>query len=336
MSDYKALKGIAVKSISGDPTSLQGQVWYDSAANAFQLYKSVGAWTTGGTTNFNATTAMSAGTQTAGLLAGGYNAVPGDAVTIDNCDEYNGVDWTAGGTMASAKQGPSGAGTQTAAFSAGGKTGAYGSTEVANDHEEYNGVDWTEAGNINTARYFGGAAGTQTAGIFMSGHDITPTKKDESEEYNGSAWSEGEDLNTARINQDYGAGTQTAALLAGGQPPGGTPAGVINEEYDGTSWTETGDLNNFRYQAPQFGTQTSSLVCMGGPFSAYKNIVEEWNGVSWATAATLSIGKTQGSALGASTAAGLATTGNISGSNYGTQTTEEWTGAVAATELTST
>ena len=166
MSDYKALKGIAVKSISGDPTSLTGQVWYDSAANAFQCYRSVGAWAAGGTTNFLTTSAGSCGSQTAGLLTGGYD----ETSNLDKTDEYNGVDWTAGGTLNEVKQGPGVSGTQTAAFCAGGKSGPYPSGSVTVNSEEYNGVDWTEGNNLQTSRMMVARAGTQTAGLVMAGY----------------------------------------------------------------------------------------------------------------------------------------------------------------------
>jgi hypothetical protein len=53
------------------------------------------------------------------------------------------------------------------------------------------------------------------------------------EEYDGSSWTAGGNLGTARQGL-AGAGTQTAGLAFGGNPP---PAPVFNaatEEYDGT------------------------------------------------------------------------------------------------------
>jgi len=246
--------------VSSDPASpTLGDVWYNTGSNTLKVRSSAGAWTTGGTTNFASTMGSSCGTQTAGLLAGGYvNAPP--VINIATCDEYNGVDWTAGGTLTTARQGPGIGGTQTAAFCAGGRSGPYPSGSVIGLSEEYNGVDWTEGDDLTTVRKETGAAGTQTAGIIVGGN--APPFLDVVEEYDGSSWSEVADLNTARANMDYGCGTQTAALVSGGQPPAGLPAATVNEEYNGTAWSEVGDLSNFRMRSPQFGTQTASLIWM--------------------------------------------------------------------------
>jgi hypothetical protein len=56
-----------------------------------------------------------------------------------------------------------------------------------------------------------------------------------------SSWATGNNLNTARASV-AGAGTQTAGLAFGGQPPTGA-----TEEYDGNSWTTSpGSLNTAR------------------------------------------------------------------------------------------
>ena len=83
MSDYKTLKGIQINVVDSDPSNLfQGQIWYNSSSETLKVRNlGAGAWTTGGTTNFATTTAGSAGTQTAGLITGGYNASAG-AVNI--------------------------------------------------------------------------------------------------------------------------------------------------------------------------------------------------------------------------------------------------------------
>ena len=89
------------------------------------------------------------------------------------------------------------------------------------------------------------------------------------------AWSTGGSLNTARDQVFGGAGTQTAALLAGGSPP---PAGAtVTESYDGTSWTEVNDLNTARTGFAVSGGQPAALVMGGSPNTAK---TEEWNGSS--------------------------------------------------------
>ena len=89
-------------------------------------------------------------------------------------------------------------------------------------------------------------------------------------------WATGGTMNTAR-NSLGGAGTQTAALGFGGQPPN-TGA---TESYNGTSWTEVNDLSA-RNGVGSTGTQTSAIA-FGGEGSAPnpKNLTELWNGSNW-------------------------------------------------------
>jgi len=129
------------------------------------------------------------------------------------------------------------------------------------------------------------------------------------------------------------AGTSgSAALCAGGLISPNTGTAVV-EVYDGSSWTEEADLSTGRNQHPQFGTQTASVVCGGGPFGAYLTTVEEWNGASWSTGTSLSTGRTQASGFGISTA-GMCATGTTTGSNYGITTCEEWAKAVSTQTVT--
>jgi hypothetical protein len=72
------------------------------------------------------------------------------------------------------------------------------------------------------------------------------------------AWATGGNLTTGR-SLFSGAGTQTAALVMGGDPR--APAGTTSEEYDGTSWTAGGNLGRARNAGA--GTQTAALT-MGG------------------------------------------------------------------------
>jgi hypothetical protein len=68
------------------------------------------------------------------------------------------------------------------------------------------------------------------------------------EEYNGASWTSvnSTGLNTARVYFQEVAGTQTAALGAGGYtyPPATNSAAT--EEYDGSTWTSGNPLNTAR------------------------------------------------------------------------------------------
>ena len=310
MSDYKAIKGIGLKSIAGDPTGLTGHVWYDSDANAFQVFKTVGAWATGGTLNTVRCMMATQGSQTAGLLSGGNTPS-----NVANSEEYNGVDWTEGNDMQSARAnicGAGGAATQTAGLAAG------GGPPVSTNTEEYDGTTWAETADLGTGAYGKGMCGTQTAGLCWSGYTAPLTVN--SEEYNGTGWTEGNNLNEGK-GYAIGTGTQTAGLCTGG----GT---VEVEAYDGTTWSEVAEISTAREKAAGFGVQTSTIVAGDAPTAT---IVEEYNGTSWSSQTAISTGRTENSGAG-TTAAGIICGGNSP--TYSTLT-EEWTDGPATLTVTS-
>ena len=112
------------------------------------------------------------------------------------------------------------------------------------------------------------------------------------EEYNGSGWSAGGALNTAR-RWHYGAGSQTAALCAGGQDgsTGATPVTANSEEYNGTAWTEGNNLGTGRYNGGSGGTQTAAFATGGSPAPSYTNATEEYDGSSWTAGGNLPVSK---------------------------------------------
>jgi hypothetical protein len=179
------------------------------------------------------------GTLTAGLIMGGSTAQPYGANVVNTAFEYNGTSWTATpGNMPEAKgQGMSG-GTQTAAYYCGGRTppNSY-TTKTA----EYDGSSFSEGGDIisigGPPSGGQGATGTQTAGLATGG---TPTTTNT---YNGTSWITAANFNTGR-NRGFSGGTATAALLAGGGEPGGSP-GYGNETEEFTGATETANIETF-------------------------------------------------------------------------------------------
>ena len=79
MTDFKSLKSIPVKTISGDrpgafPSSFEGQLYYDSdGVGIFKFIGKVaaGSWASGGNLNTGRRQGSSAGTQLAALTIGG-------------------------------------------------------------------------------------------------------------------------------------------------------------------------------------------------------------------------------------------------------------------------
>ena len=96
----------------------------------------------------------------------------------------------------------------------------------------------------------------------------------------GGAWSAGGALNSGKGEMGSAlAGTQTAAMIFGGDAPG---AGYLDltEQYDGTSWTEVNDLVRGRSLVGGLGINTAAM-CVSGNYPTDTNYDEMWDGTSW-------------------------------------------------------
>ena len=189
---------------------------------------------------------------------------------------------------------------------------------------------------LNTARdaLQIGSVGTQTAGIAFGGRTSPPESfKNETEEYNGSGWSESGNLNDARYS-GAGFGTQTAAVMAGGNRPGSSPDGRSDvEEYDGSSWTNATDIPAGRYGAMGAGTLTAGIVAGGAtgtyPFTAQSTSFE-YDGTNWTSSGTMNKGRWIGASCGPQTAA-LFFGGSDTTSSPNTTNTESYNGTAFTT-----
>ena len=95
MATYEEIYGKRVEVLDADPTltsAYEGQVWYNSTTGALKSVVSFGAWRAGAVRS-NVTTGGTSGTQTAGLVAHGYDYGPPDQST-NLSEEYNGYAWT--------------------------------------------------------------------------------------------------------------------------------------------------------------------------------------------------------------------------------------------------
>ena len=140
---------------------------------------------------------------------------------------------------------------------------------------------WATSGTMNNGRINGGSTGTQTAGLFFTGHNPpAPGNSNATESYDGSTWTTvPATVGTARYVIAY-AGTQTAALAAGGYST--TDVSSV-EEYDGSTWTTATSLPSVRRYPGGAGTQTAAVVIGGlsGPNYPGINNTEEYDGSTW-------------------------------------------------------
>ena len=277
-----------------------------------------GAWASGGNLNTGRFDLSSAGTQTAGLAAGG--ATPGPSNT-GTTEEYNGTTWSEQNDLNTARRVVQGAGTQTAALCMMG----YVSSNVANT-EEYDGTSWTAANNASTARRGGAGFGLQTAAAYAGGYSTTTVAT--TEHYDGTNWSSGGNLNSAQ-SSSAAVGTLTAGLQFGGSPDLDT-----TEEYDGSSWSNGGNMGTGRYNLMGNGSQTDALAAGGAvaPASA-QTLAENYNGTSWSNFPSLGTAQYRGTGPGAAPAS----LGIIFGGVSDNDATQEFTGTtetVASKTLT--
>lgn len=224
------------------------------------------------------------GTTSHGITFGGASPA---GTGLTQTEEWDGTSWTiSSATLAAGKWKLGGAGTASAGLKFAGGPPPSGQTAT----EHYNsalttvgaGV-WAAGGNLSTAR--GGTStsyGTQTASL-MTGGERTPggTIENAVEEYGGTSWTSGTALPTATTKMG-GGGTQTAAIMMGGNTPGDVRT-AANLDYDGSSWTANPNMPQVSGATRGFGTQTAA-ICIGGnqnPGNTYHKKTMEWNGSAW-------------------------------------------------------
>jgi hypothetical protein len=284
MAKYSDIKGFTVQTLSTDTIASQfvGGAWASSNNLNTARYRGVGT-----------------GTQTAGLVAGGYSSI------VDT-EQYNGSSWTEVNNLNTGRdQGGNNVGTYSATLFMSGESGG---SSLKTEVEQWDGSSWTEIADVNTARRNTMGAGTTTAAIMAGG--LTSTFAANTESWNGSSWTEVNDMNTARVYLASLGTTSTAAIAAAGAVSGATSALV--EQWNGSAWTEIADVNTSAEGRSGSGSYTEGIVFAGDTPPGKKANTEHWNGSTWtevadlATARGYSGGQTGGSTAGAAAAAFLA------------------------------
>jgi len=279
------------------------------------------AWAAGGNVNTARNYLAGMGTQTAGLIAGGY-----DGADVNNSEEYNGTSWTEGNNINTTRSNWSGGGTQTAGWGCGG----YITPGVTADTELYDGTSWSETGNLNTAVYNGATFGIQTAGVVAGGGKATPslgTRTNRTEHFNGSAWTNvpGTLSSVTRLNTGFG--TQTAGVSVGGTTGSGVTTTV--NEYNGSAWTNVTGIPVATFQGGAAGTQTDGLY-FGGAQPTQTATTLGYDGTSWSTRPSMGTARGYG---GPANAGSSTSTFYAAGKAPVTNATEEFTGETTAANI---
>ena len=166
------------------------------------------------------------GIQTAALQIGGFISPGNLSATMQ---QYDGSSWTnIPQTFPTAPDtaGMASCGTQTAALSAGGPSNPTVSLS-------WDGSSWTSTPSLNIGASAAVCRGTSTDAVYMTGHPASPpTYGVEIQTYDGSSWSTSPATFSTGRAQAVGAGTASAAYVAGGAD-GGSPPTNTTEEYNG-------------------------------------------------------------------------------------------------------
>ena len=257
-------------------------------------------------------------------------------------ENWDGTNWTEVGDLNSGRESIGGSGTSTDGL-------GFGGTPNTTKTEAYNGTSWTEVADLSVGRsQIGGTGASGSSALAFGG--ATPSESSATEEWtaqsnftkinlgqvyynSGSnafkvtqtvlgtgAWASGGALNTAR-NATTGAGTQTAAFMAGGRDASNPTA--VHEQYNGTAWTEVADLTVGRRYLLNAGTQTAGLAVGSNSSPSWAN-VEAWNGSSWSETTEIGTGRGYSNRAG-STGTNVLVVAGYTTTNVGN--VESWNGS---------
>jgi len=331
MATYYGTYGQKVQYLASDPSDPQiGQVWYNSTSATLKV-RGLGtaSWATGGNMPQPQGLNMGSGIQTAALTFGGFNDTTGSGSSVIT-QSYNGTSWSPAPNMNVASNGGAGCGTQGATLKSGGYSASLG---YQNRAESFNGSAWSNLTNSPRITVSNTANGTNTAALVNGGYDGTNWQAS-CLLYTGTSWTTGPSYtNPAAGTQGAGcAGTQTSAIVFGGFIPPAA-SGIASQTFNGSAFSTAPNLNNPAYRSGA-GTQTSALAFGQGAPGGDSTFTELYNGSSWTTQPGFSVARgdaQQNSATNAPSTSALIFGGRPPGPG-GTNSTEEFTGAVATTK----
>ena len=330
MATYYGTYGQKVQYLASDPSDPQiGQVWYNSTSATLKVRGfSTASWASGGNMPQPQGLNMGAGIQTAALTFGGFNDSTGSGGSVIT-QSYNGTSWSPAPNMNVATFGGDGCGTQGAAFKNGGYSASLGYQDRT---ETFNGSSWTAQTNSPRLVNTGTANGTNTAALVNGGYNGSSWSLS-TLLWTGTSWTTGPSYtNPAAGAQGAGsAGTQTSAIVFGGFIPPAA-SGIASQTYNGSAFSSAPNLNNPAYRSGA-GTQTAALAFGQGAPGGDSTFTELYNGSSWTTQTGFSVARgdaNQNSATNAPSTSALIFGGRPPGPG-GTNSTEEFTGAAAAT-----
>ena len=318
--------------------SVEGQLFFNSTANTFKetITDIPGAtWASGGDVNTARYGMAASGDATNGVIAGGNdNGSPGYK---NETEVYDGTSWTEVNNL-NQTRGVLGA-TNSSPYTDSVAFGGYTGTANTGHTETWNGSSWTTSpASLNTARRYNGGLGAVSTNALCCGGKTSPSYPGPGhtavESWDGSSWTEVAEFSTGRNESPVGAGTNTAAIIYGGQYPPGLNVRANTESFDGTSWTELNDLNTARGYMGGGGTQTIALAYGGRASPGALANTEAWNGTSWSEVNDISTARAEaGGSSNTGTSSALFSSGSAGPPSL-PSATEEWTADLANKTIT--
>jgi len=244
------------------------------------------------------TDSIHGGTQTATITVSGERSPSADAYNLH--EQYDGSSWTAETVMTSGGAFVSGSGGQDSYVAYAGSSSPApsgdGDGAVTNRTIAWDGTAWTTQGSMAIANRYRASLATITSNSSaLAAGGATPSTITSTEEYAlsvfspiAATWASGGNTNIQHSATSLGAGTVTAALVAGGS----TPADRTTEEYNGSSWTSGNLMNTPRSYGNGGGLQTAAIVVAGNipasPPTTDGSAVENYDGTNWTAGTALS------------------------------------------------
>ena len=325
MATYYDIFGQKVQYLSSDPSPLtEGQVWYNSATSLPKIRTvSTAAWVTVANLPYTTRDNSGFGTQTAGVIFGGFPGALSTAV------EWNGSSYSSATSIPSGVSGLDSDGPQTAGLTAGGSPGPMNNTSY-----DYNGASWTANPTMpvgRTGHATMGNTAAQTAALATGGEPGSATGT--TSDWNGSTWTVGA-ANPSWAQGTSGGGTPSAAFVNADVADGDK-----THDYDGTSWT-AGNNSNYQHNYGGAGGLATSGITFGGTQVPNPGVrtaqAEIYDGTCWTSSASMN--EARSNAHGKATVNGPAIL--CSGGNPGppgsSNVSEEFTGAGATTQTITT
>ena len=253
-----------------DMSQYFGEVWWNKTENKLKFSFPVNAWSAGSALNQGGAIMGLAGNEFEALTTGGLSG------RSTETEIWSGMTWTEVADLIDANAHYGIAGNACAAIYIQGYP--FGTT----NNQCWNGNVWSEVADGGYPASNKQGDGTANAAIFSGGH--TGGNHSEVSEWNGTAFYDGPNMPTAKTDHAQ-AGVQNAAYVFGGNAPASPSTETV--KYDGSSWATDVNLPQGIRTHAGSGTVNAALSAAGAEPATTAN-TNEYNGVAWNAANTLS------------------------------------------------